>query len=42
MSTHDTQIHGWIAVRADLKDPAAMKEHERGNKMLLEFFHENL
>lgn len=29
---YDTQIHGWMAVRADLKDPAAVKEYERATR----------
>jgi len=42
VETFDTQIHGWMAARADLKDPAVLKEYERGYKTLLQFFHENL
>jgi len=37
-----TQIHGWMAARSNLEDPKVKSEYERGYKLLLDFFHENL
>lgn len=37
-----TQIHGWMAARADLDSPEVKKEYERGYETVLEFFHANL
>ncbi len=42
VETYDTQIHGWMAARADLEDNAVLKEYERGYKTALTFFHDNL
>jgi hypothetical protein len=36
------QIHGFMAARGDLKDPAVKEDYEKAYKMLLDFFHENL
>ena len=38
----DDQVHGWMSARADLKDPRAKAEYERGYKIALEFFGEHL
>jgi len=35
-------IHGWMAARSDLEDPKVKSEYERGYKLLLNFFHDNL
>jgi dienelactone hydrolase len=40
--TFPTQIHGWMAARANLQDPEVVKEYERGYKTVLGFFHEHL
>ena len=37
--TFPTQIHGWMAARANLEDPEVVKEYERGYKTALEFLH---
>lgn len=37
-----TQVHGWMAARADLEDEEVKKEYERGYKLLLDFFHKHL
>jgi len=42
VETYSTQIHGWMAARADLDDNAVLKEYERGYKTALTFFHDNL
>jgi len=42
VETFDTQIHGWMAARSNLKDPEVKKEYERGYKLLLDFFHEHM
>ncbi|KAJ6151333.1 hypothetical protein N7470_007927 [Penicillium chermesinum] len=38
VETFPTQIHGWMAARANLEDPEVVKEYERGYKTLLDFF----
>jgi dienelactone hydrolase len=42
VETFSDQIHGWMAARADLDDPIVLKEYERGYKIALTFFHDNL
>jgi len=37
-----SQIHGWMAARSNLEDPKVKAEYERGYKLLLDFYHENL
>ena len=37
-----TQVHGWMAARADLEQDEVKKEYERGYKLLLDFFHKHL
>jgi len=37
-----TQLHGWMAARADLEDAEVKKEYERGYKTVLDFFHQYL
>jgi dienelactone hydrolase len=32
------QVHGWMAARADLKDPRVLQQYTRGYKTVLEFF----
>ncbi len=39
---YDTQLHGFMSARADLKDAECLKEYERGYKTVLTFFHDNL
>ncbi|OGE47839.1 hypothetical protein PENARI_c036G09081 [Penicillium arizonense] len=41
VETFSTQIHGWMAARADLENPEVRKEYERGYKTVLEFFHQH-
>jgi len=36
------QVHGWMAARSNLDDAKVKQEYERGYKLLLDFFHENL
>lgn len=42
VDTYPTQLHGWLAARADLDDPENKKEYERGYRALLDFFHQHL
>lgn len=42
VETFSDQLHGWMAARADLDDPIVLKEYERGYKIALTFFHDNL
>lgn len=42
IETYPTQIHGWMAARADLEDPEVKKEYERGYHAMLDFFHQHL
>jgi dienelactone hydrolase len=42
VETFSTQIHGWMAARANLEDPEVRKEYERGYQTVLGFFHEHL
>ena len=39
---YETQLHGSMSARGDLKDKEVQKEYERGYKTVLTFFHENL
>ena len=41
VETFTTQIHGWMAARANLEDPEVRKEYERGYKTALEFLHKH-
>jgi len=36
-----TQVHGWMAARADLENEEVKKEYERGYKTVLDFFAKN-
>ena len=36
------QIHGFMAARSDLKDPAVKEDYEKAYNALLNFFHENM
>lgn len=38
VETFGDQVHGWMAARADLKDPRVKEEYTRGYKTVLEFF----
>lgn len=42
VDTYSTQIHGWMAARANLEDPEVKKEYERGYHAVLDFFHKHL
>ncbi|KAH6722578.1 hypothetical protein BKA61DRAFT_667314 [Leptodontidium sp. MPI-SDFR-AT-0119] len=42
VDTYGTQLHGWMAARADLADENIRKEYLRGYTQLAEFFHKNL
>jgi dienelactone hydrolase len=42
VETFPNQIHGWMSARADLQDPIVLKEYERGYKIALTFFCDNL
>ncbi|KAF3402157.1 hypothetical protein DPV78_004477 [Talaromyces pinophilus] len=42
VDTYPTQIHGWMAARANLEDPEVKKEYERGYHAVLDFFHQHL
>jgi dienelactone hydrolase len=42
VETFPTQIHGWMAARANLEDPEVRKEYERGYKTVIDFFHQHL
>lgn len=39
---YDTQLHGFMSARGDLKDKEVLKEYERGYMTVLHFFHDNL
>jgi dienelactone hydrolase len=39
---YETQLHGFMSARGDLKNTEVLKEYERGYKKVLTFFHENL
>jgi dienelactone hydrolase len=41
VETFPTQIHGWMAARANLEDAEVKKEYERGYKTVLDFFHQH-
>lgn len=41
VETFSTQIHGWMAARANLDDPEVRKEYERGYQAALTFFHQH-
>ncbi|KAF2770325.1 hypothetical protein EJ03DRAFT_270617 [Teratosphaeria nubilosa] len=36
------QVHGFMAARGDLKDPAVKADYEKAYQLLLTFFHENM
>lgn len=36
------QVHGFMAARGDLKDPAVESDYKKAYELLLNFFHENL
>ena len=36
------QVHGFLAARSDLKDPAVEADYKKGYEFLLEWFRENL
>lgn len=42
VETWDKMIHGWMAARGDLDDPAVVKEYERGYETVLSFLKKNL
>jgi len=42
VETYSTMHHGWMGARANLEDPANLKEYERGYKQLAEFFNKHL
>ena len=42
LHTFDTQVHGWMSARADLKDPEVKAEYERGYQITLDFFARHL
>jgi dienelactone hydrolase len=42
VETFPTQIHGWMAARANLDDPEVRKEYERGYGTVLKFLHMHL
>jgi dienelactone hydrolase len=42
VETFGDMIHGWMAARADLEDPNVVKEYERGYKIVLDFFLQNV
>lgn len=36
------QVHGFMAARSDLKDPAVKADYEKAYQLLLTFFHEHM
>ncbi|KFY69459.1 hypothetical protein V496_00228 [Pseudogymnoascus sp. VKM F-4515 (FW-2607)] len=42
VETWDKMIHGWMAARGDLDDPAVVKEYENGYKTVLDFMQKHL
>ena len=42
VETFSTQLHGFMSARGDLKDDECKKEYERGYKVALTFFHDNM
>jgi len=42
VETWTTQVHGWMAARADLSDAEVKREYENGYKTVLAFLHEHL
>jgi len=36
------QVHGFMAARGDLKDPAVKSDYEKAYQLLLNFFHDNM
>ncbi|KAI1772381.1 alpha/beta-hydrolase [Hypoxylon cercidicola] len=42
VESFDSQLHGFMSARADLKDSQVKTEYERGYKLSLEFFHKYL
>jgi len=42
VETFDDQLHGFMSARGDLKDEKVKAEYERGYKLALQFFHDNI
>jgi len=42
VETFEDQLHGFMSARGDLKDEKVRGEYERGYKLTLQFFHDNL
>jgi len=42
IETFGDQLHGFMSARADLKDDKVKAEYERGYKLALQFFHDNI
>jgi len=42
VETFSTEVHGWMSARADLSNEQTKAEYERGYKIALQFFHDNL
>jgi len=42
VETFGDVVHGFMSARGDLKDPTGKAEYERGYKIALDFFHDNL
>jgi len=42
VETFSDQLHGFMSARADLKDEKVKAEYERGYKLALQFFHDNI
>lgn len=42
VETFGDQVHGFMSARADLKNSKVKQEYERGYKLALQFFHDNI
>jgi dienelactone hydrolase len=42
VETFSTQVHGWMAARADLENEEVRKEYERGYQTVLNFFNQHV
>lgn len=42
VETFGDQLHGFMSARGDLKDAKVKSEYERGYKLALQFFHDNI
>lgn len=42
VETFNDQVHGFMSARADLNDPKGKQEYERGYKLTMQFFHDNI